>query len=187
MNSNSSIHSQLISKTVNKSNIQFIWQWINLFSNQPWPWITIHEWDPCLTLTFCQTTSTSNTSFLISFIAIMQLVPPNQAKNARGAWQKPTDTHKKKKRKLFSPLSLCHSFRMRWRRRVLLWGHNTTRARFTRPFRFIFAKKILGGGTKKFWKAHSHSICQTKEKKVPGNWEPLRGRVHSVRIRSLLS
>lgn len=144
MNSNSSIHSQLISKTVNKSNIQFIWQWINLFSNQPWPWITIHEWDPCLTLTFCQTTSTSNTSFLISFIAIMQLVPPNQAKNARGAWQKPTDTHKKKKRKLFSPLSLCHSFRMRWRRRVLLWGHNTTRARFTRPFRFIFAKK-------KFW------------------------------------
>ena len=139
----------------------------------------------------------SDSHFLPNYINIKYFLPhlihcnnaistPNQAKNARGAWQKPTDTHKKKKRKLFSPLSLCHSFRMRWRRRVLLWGHNTRRARFTRPFRFIFAKKNLGGGTKKFWKAHSHSICQTKEKKVPGNWEPLRGRVHSVRIRSPL-
>ena len=106
MNSNSSIHSQLISKTVNKSNIQFIWQWINLFSNQPWPWITIHEWDPCLTLTFCQTTSTSNTSFLISFIAIMQLVPQIKPK-MREVPDKNPQTHIKRRNANFFLLFLC--------------------------------------------------------------------------------
>ena len=93
--------------------------------------------------TFCK-----NTSNVSPILAIMQL-PPNQAKNARvqkkthrrHTWKEETQT--------FSPFSLCHSFRMRWRRRVLLWGHNTTRGRFTRPFRFIFAKKKFGGPRQK--------------------------------------